>query len=353
VSVFCKSSLLKYICVVTGFFCISLSLQAAPTQSAAATSSNSSKVAKDQYSGIFPEAVAKVNGDTISGSELEVEVRKEMIPMGNPKWTDLNEDYRGKLVYSILSSLINSKLVFDEAVARGATATDAEVQDEYLKLTQSFKNEDEMNKQFNLLKIDRAKAIEELYKNLVVRKFIDQNIRNRISVTPEEMARYYSEHPNEFKHPDIVRTSQILIQSDGSPESDARAKQQAMDILKRIENGEDFAELARQYSSAPSASRGGDIGLTARDALPPEYAEVAFSLGVGQVKMIKMDDGYYIVKVTDRKKEGVASLEETEDQLYDFLTEEKIQSELRKLVDRLRDQSDIEFLIPAGPSLEP
>ncbi len=307
----------------------------------------------DIYTGIFPEDVALVSGEPIKGSQLEVEVRKEMIPIGNPKWTDLREDYRNQLVYNMLNSLINTKLLFDEALANGVNVSDAEVQDEYLKMTQRFKNEEELNTYLEQLSIDTTKAIEGLHENLVIAKFVDQAIRSRVAVTPDEMEAYYRGHQDDFRHPDIVRTSQIMIESDGSEESDARAKKQAQDLLKRIESGEDFAELARKYSVSPSANQGGDIGYSARDALEPEYADLAFSIPIGNTRIIKAEQGYRILKVTDRKKEGIATLEESQEPLREFLIEEKTQAELRKLINSLRDRSEIEYLIPAGPTLTP
>ena len=348
-----KSSPVVGLSLVVLFVFSAFSLQAAALQSKGTQKSPPAQVGKDKYSGIFPEVVAKVGDMPIYGRELENQVRKELLQIGSPNWSDLKEDYRGQLVYSILTNLINSKLLYTEAVAQGVTASDSEVQDEYLKMTEQFKNEEDMNAYLDRLKLDKAAVVNELHKSLVISKFVDQAIRSRIAVTPELMARYYADHKEEFKHPDIVRTSQILFRSDGTPESNAKVKKQAEDIFARIKQGEDFAELARKYSDGPSATEGGDIGFYARDAMPAEYAEVAFSLPVGESKMIRAEQGYQIIKVTDKKKEGIASLEESEAPLRDFLKEELTQTEVLKLVNALRDRSEIDYLIPAGVQLTP
>ncbi len=308
---------------------------------------------RDVYSGIFPDVVAKVDAKPVYGRELERAIRSELMPIGSPKWTDLREDYRGRLVYSSLSSLINQKLLYAEAVAAGVTTSDEEVQDAYLKMTQQFKDEGEMQAYLDRMLIDREGAVEDLQKNLLLSKCIDTNVRRRVTVTPEEMSRYYEEHQNEFRHPDIVRTSQIFLESDGTPEGEAKAEQLARELFERIQKGEDFAELARQHSKSSTAEQGGDIGYTSRDVLAPEYAEAAFSLPIGESKVVKMAQGYRILKVTDRKKEGISSLKDAEDSLREFLMNEKAQAELVALVNRLRDQAEIEYLIPAGAPLTP
>ncbi len=91
----------------------------------------------------------------------------------------------------------------------------------------------------------------------------------------------------------------------------------------------------------------------AKDNIAPEYAEAAFSLPVGSVKLVKTEFGYHIIKVTDKKKEGLATLEEVKQELTDFLKNQKAQAELDKLVNQLRDSAKIEILIPAGQPLTP
>jgi parvulin-like peptidyl-prolyl isomerase len=359
VNSFWKTSFLKWVLPGAGLLLLAAPMMAALPQDGAKTSgrqdggsAGAKEEIADGYANIFPDVVAKVNGTPISGRELEREVRKELVPIGSPKWKDLRDDYKGKLVYSILMSLINSKLLYDEAVASGTKVSDSEVQDEYLKMTEQFKNEADLNAYLRSRGFGRNTAIQELHKSLLINKFLDEAIRRKVSITPEEMSKYYEAHPDEFKHPDIVRSSQIFIPSDGSPEADAKAKQQAQALLDRVVKGEDFAELARQYSKSASADRGGDLGFAAKDAMDPEYAEVAFSLPVGGAKLLRLSQGYFIVKVTDKKKEGKSTFEDAKDMLQEFLTGEKIQAEMRVMIDQLRDKSDIEILIPAGVTLE-
>jgi parvulin-like peptidyl-prolyl isomerase len=338
-------------------FLLALPLQAGPMQSKGAKSSSGAPAEneefRDQYTDLFPEVVARVDGEPIYGVQLERAIRDELVQIGSPKWTDLREDYRGQLVYNSITALVNSKLIFTEAVSYGIGATDAEVQDEYLRASKMFRNVEEMNAYLKSRHIDQDTMIAELHQNIVITKFVDEAIRMGITVTPKEISDYYSTHPDEFKHPDLIRISQILIESGATPESDAKAGQQAEAILKRIEDGEDFAKLAGEYSTGPTASEGGDVGYSDEASLTPEYADVVFSLPVGGVKMIKAQQGYQILKVTDKKKEGIATLEEAKEQLIEFLREQKVQAGVTKLLNRLRDESEIEILIPAGVPLNP
>jgi parvulin-like peptidyl-prolyl isomerase len=302
---------------------------------------------------LFPAVVARVNGEPILGRDLEQVVRAQLAPIGNPEWKNLREDYRGQLTLGGLDSLINSKLLYLKAVASGFKVTDADVQAEMQKVEKTFKSDAEMNLALANQQMDRASLQKSLTQNLVIAKYVDETIDKKMVVTQDEMAKYYAAHPTDFQHPDIVRTSHILIQPAGdSPEQDTLAKQRAETILARVKKGEDFAKLAKENSVDGSASRGGDIGFTSRDNLDSDYADAAFSLPVGGVKLIKTAYGYHIIKVTDKKKEGLSTLEEVKDQLAAFLKDQKSQAELTKLVDKLRDEAKIEILISAGQPLK-
>ena len=69
--------------------------------------------------------------------------------------------------------------------------------------------------------------------------------------------------------------------------------------------------------------------------------------------MVRSQYGYHVIKVIDKKREGVSTLEEVKEGLTDFLKNEKTQADLTKLVNQLRDQAKIEILIPAGQPLTP
>ena len=102
-----------------------------------------------------------------------------------------------------------------------------------------------------------------------------------------------------------------------------------------------------------SASRGGDIGFNSKESLSPEYGEAVFSLPVGGAKIVKSEYGYHIIKATDKKAEGLSTLEEVREQLRAFLINQKSQIEQTKLINQLREKAEVEILIPAGQPLRP
>lgn len=300
---------------------------------------------------IFPAVVARVNGRAILGRDLEQRVRAQLAPIGNPVWKDLREDYRLELTSNALGSALAEELIYQKAIAAGVKVPAADVQAEFAKAAKSFANDAAVNVALAERGLDRASLTKEMERNLVIGKYINDNVTSKITVTPEEAAEYYKSHTEEFRHPDMVRTSHILIivTEGATADQDRLARQRAEAILARARKGEDFAKLAQETSMDSSASQGGDIGYVTPGQVDPAYQAAAFSLAVGALSdPVRSRVGYHIIKVTDKKREGIATLDESRVQLTEFLKNQKSDRQLQQLVEQLRKEAKIEILITAG-----
>ncbi len=79
------------------------------------------------------------------------------------------------------------------------------------------------------------------------------------------------------------------------------SKETAEDLKRQIEDGADFADLAREHSSCPSSRQGGDLGEFGRGQMVPEFDEVVFSGQVGKpLGPVKTQFGYHLIEITSR-----------------------------------------------------
>jgi len=141
--------------------------------------------------------------------------------------------------------------------------------------------------------------VEDFKKELLVNLYLQRYLKDLN--TEENQKNYFEEIKEKFRTPEMVRISMILVETED----------EAKEILKKVQGGEDFAELARKYSKASSARRGGDSGLRARQALRKELAGIAFSMKEGDVSgPVKGDEGFYLIKVTEWQEEKIATFEE-------------------------------------------
>lgn len=97
---------------------------------------------------------------------------------------------------------------------------------------------------------------------------------------------------------------QEKITNDDSVNSQAKARSE--EVLAKVRAGEDFGELAKQYSQDSSAASGGDLGFFGKGQMVPEFEQAAFALQPGQVSdIVKSKFGYHIIKVVEKKDETV------------------------------------------------
>jgi parvulin-like peptidyl-prolyl isomerase len=317
-------------------------------KTAAREAEEETEIPPDVPGALFPAVVARVNGRAILGRDLEQRIQSELAPLGNPEWKNLKEDYQQDLISESLGALVAAELIYQKGASMGLKATDAEIQAEFAKTAKSFGSDADMNIALANRGLDRAGFTKELARSLTVAKYIQDTIAKKIVVTPAEVDEYYASHKTDFNHPELIRTSHILfmLQENATPEQEKLALQRAEMVLARVKKGEDFAKLAKEYSTDVTASNGGDVGLTPKGALAPEYEEAAFALPVGGVSnVIRTRLGYHIIKVTEKRKAGIAYLDEVRPSLTGFLKNQRIDAELEKVVNGLRGAARIELLV--------
>jgi parvulin-like peptidyl-prolyl isomerase len=126
-----------------------------------------------------------------------------------------------------------------------------------------------------------------------------------IEPTDQELSAYLEEHREDYDTPEEVHARHILIRvPEGASEAEiAQAKKQIEDIKKELENGADFAELAKKYSQDPgSAPNGGDLGFFSRGRMVQEFEDAAFSLEPGQISdPVRTQFGFHLIKVEEKK----------------------------------------------------
>lgn len=177
--------------------------------------------------------------------------------------------------------------------------------------------------------------VEQFKKSLLVDLYLQQYLKE--SNTEENQRKYYEQKKEKYISPETVKISVILI----------KTEDEAKDILRKAKKGEDFAELAKKYSKAPSAPKGGDFGTRSKKALRKDF-DIAFSMKVGEISdLIKTDEGYYIIKVAGHTDERTSTYEEVKQQVASEymrkLLEERI-SELRKAVKIKIDSAELKNL---------
>jgi peptidyl-prolyl cis-trans isomerase D len=127
----------------------------------------------------------------------------------------------------------------------------------------------------------------------------------------QEIQQYFAAHQSEYSVPEQARSRHILIKAGADPKADAAAKAKADDLLKQIQGGANFAELAAKNSDDPgSKDKGGELGFARRGMMVPEFDNAIFTQKIGDTKIVKSQFGYHIVQVEERQTAHSQSINE-------------------------------------------
>ena len=143
--------------------------------------------------------------------------------------------------------------------------------------------------------------------------FIDTiKIRTEMEVSDAELQEYFEEHEAEYELPARVKAQHILFRTqEKTTEEITVIRETAAGVLARAKAGEDFDELAREYSDDTSAAVGGDLGYFGPGQMVPAFENVAFSLGEGATSdLVETEFGIHIIRVNEKEEFRIRPFEE-------------------------------------------
>ncbi len=292
----------------------------------------------------LPEVVAKIDNEPISKVDFERAIRTIEARAGRA--VPVNE--RDRVYRQVLDELVNIRLVAHEGKARNLAVADTDVDAQIGKIRQQFKTEDEFKQALTQRQLSLDDLKTEAKTELLVNKTLEAEILPKVAVQQADLDAYYKANPDQFKAPEEVRASHILIPINSSmtEAQKTEAKTTAEGLLKRAKAGEDFAALAKQYSKDSSAQSGGDLNFFSRGKMVPAFETAAFALKPGEISnVVETPFGFHIIKVTERKDARTVPLAEVQDRLSEFLKQRKQQELTSTFIQSLHSKYKIEILI--------
>ncbi len=292
---------------------------------------------------ILDEIVARVNQDVVTKTDLDEDLRTLQI--------DLREQFQDEEKFreafelarrGVLQAMIETKLILQKAEEVGMGVEIEQDVDRYLQ------NLMDQNGIPNLQVLDQALQqrgtnLQQFRKSVRQRMIIEmvktQLVYSRITLLTPEIEAYYREHQMDFTETPQVTLSEIAIYED---RSQGDAKVRAREVFDRLQGGDSFEELAKEYSEGATSARGGDIGTFKQGVLAASLESVVFDLEVGQTTgLIENDWGIQIIKVTAKETSNVKPLEDVRGEISQRLYEQKALPELEIFMKDLFETSYI------------
>lgn len=275
--------------------------------------------------------IAKVNGNPIYQSEF-VQALKFEVSKYDTKILD-NKNRMDVLKNSLIEELIKNRLLYSLALEKKITATENELANEYTRLKSRY-TESTFQKMLELRGINYNTWKEDKKRDVLIDKLIQQEVLAKINITDKDISKYYRQHQKDFTHGDEVHARQILVDD----------QKLADDLRARAVKGDNFAELAQEFSIAPEGKRGGDLGWFQRGIMPSVFDEACFPLPVGNISpVIKSEFGYHIFKVVERRPAAVVKLSEVKDKIVTKLQQEKSEQEFNSWYEPIRKKAKVDI----------
>jgi len=296
---------------------------------------------------VCDKIVAIVNGEIITLYELNKRVAEYTgkDPMLLKKYDE--EKYR-QICRKVLEMLIENKLAESKAKELGLKVSESDVDSEIRRIEReqgvTHKEFLKMLKEHGISYQEYRKQIKREIERMQIVEF---EVKSRIVIPEEKIKEYYEKHKDQFATEEKVRISAIFLKAKdpNDPDEMRRLMRRAEVIMERLKAGQDFSELAEEFSEGPGAEEGGDLGYFKVSELDPELRKIIENMKVGDVSgPIIRPFGIQIIKLIDKKKAGVKPLEEVRDYIYRILYNKEVEKRYSSWLNELRKKAYIKIM---------
>jgi peptidyl-prolyl cis-trans isomerase SurA len=270
--------------------------------------------------------VASVDGDPITLYELNKFIEK----------TAQMPNMRGMSDKEALQALITEKLVQKEIVARGIRIRDEDI-DHYIDRIkqQNHIDDEQLREALRQQGLDYEGYRQQIREEIEKVQLLNKEIRAKVTISPEDVTRYYEAHKKDYERPGMIKVRQITLRLDpDAPEPITTAVMDRVeDIRKRLVKGEDFATVAQQVSEDPLAAEGGDLGELEPSKLLPEFEGPLSKMKEGEIsEPIRTKMGVHLVKLEKRITESYQPESEVAADIKEKLYNQELDERYRRWV---------------------
>jgi len=292
------------------------------------------------------EIIARVNNEIITRSEYEKsrqsaedDARQDCQNKCTPEQLKAEIDQRQR---TSLRDLIDQSLLVQRAKDMGVS-----VEPELIKRLDGIRTQNKIESMEELEKAVTAQGMNwEDFKNnirstLLTQRVISNEVGSHITISDEEISKYYQAHKAEYVRPEQVALREIEVSTQGKkPEEIPDLKKKAETTLQRIKDGEDFGEMAKRFSDSSTKTQGGFLGMYKRGELSKELEDKVFSMKKNELtEVTETKQGFLILQVLEHYDEGEQSLAKVKNEIMDKLYSARMEPAMREYLKTLREQS--------------
>jgi peptidyl-prolyl cis-trans isomerase C len=317
--------------------------------------------------GCGSKSVATVNGEKIAKADLDkrmAKVKMSLEQQGASFTGDQGQQMLKALEQQTLDEMITQFLITQDAEKQKVYPTKNDIKKAVDDIIASFGGEDKFNealKTYNYTKTE----IEELKAFDMARTSLFDKVTADVKVSDNDVKQWYDTHKDTYKDSALIKARYIFIKFDdpnaaaqpGQPappkiRSDAEAKKLAEDIIKQLDSGKDFAELAKEKSEDDRTKNDGGLvkdpngsDTYAKGTLMPaefDTAAVALKVGAYTKAPVQIPGGYFVIKLESFTEEKQQTFEDAKARIQQELPAQRKQEKFTDYLTKMRNSAKIE-----------
>ena len=332
-------------------------LIASPGQ-AADSNTNAPSAPASKAATLFADKVlAKGKGFEIKQSEVE-----DLYAGAKATWAArgqiLPESKRPEIEGKILEQLVAKRVLVNRATEAEKTKAQAKSDEYYSELKKRQPSEEAFLRQLKVEGMTLEQFRKRLLDDTTCETVVERELKSQITVTGEQVKKFYDDNPTQFEQPERVRASHVLITTkdpatgeDLLPDKKKEKKELADKVLARAKAGEDFAKLAKEFSDDPgSRDKGGEYTFP-RGQMVPEFENAAFALDANKISdIVTTSYGYHIIKMLEKMPARKISFSEAEADIKEHLIVQETQKQLPGYLEKVKKEASVEVLTTPAKS---
>jgi len=241
----------------------------------------------------------------------------------------------------MLDKLIENEILYQEAQKEGIALSGAAAEEAFAGfVAKNNLNEMQLQTMLDTQGVTKKEAIENYARQLTIQKYLDERFFNTLTVSDEDIKKYYENNPNYFKIDEQVTVRHILITDATKEESKAHA-QKILSALTDV----NFCDYVRTDSKdKASVEKCGEYTFSRKDSYDETFKTFSFNQANGKRGIVETKFGYHIIWTVKKTPARTLTLEETQDKIKKYLLDQKAQDAYEAFYNALADDYTIEIL---------
>ncbi len=294
-------------------------------------------------------AVVTVNGKKVTEAQIEAVLNPRMQQMAGRIPENMIPQYRQQIRKHVIEQLVIDELISQKEKENGIDVNQSELD----------QNINEQVAEQNLT-IDEFKSLLRAYgtnfsdheqrvrEKIMFERLLEVEITGKVRKPTDSQAEtYYDENIQQFSKPEMIHTKHILIRpadSNDPNQAKAKAETKAQELLKQLQGGADFNDLAKQYSACPSGKNGGDLGMQAKGTFVPPFEKAAYALKPGRLSdVVQTNFGFHIIKLMERVDAETTSFNAAKDQILEILSAKQKEGLFLEYITKIKAEADVKY----------